>query len=796
MLWTTVVMLPQVNKMIWSKAQDMAIQVELRRTCAQARISAKFRMWRQRKLYCRILSAVTCISKNVRCMIAMHRKRLTLAIADYERFYRMRYMSATICQKYWRRYRQICTFIEFKRLRRKQKEQSIADLWRNLRIKGLEKSQYLIFREVMNIQSILTITSMFLCDKMHIGKGIQLDIKVYVPQIWKTYDFSLNENDVRECLERFIVKKGPLSWNEMLRRDVLSQLRTRLVAKVVRGCPIIVFCRRDIAEKGSLISRKLFAFNSSIWILSIYRSQFDIVVRLYDPERREQLRTKIDLLLLIEWLTEDEEMKRKETLGVLRFCDMVRKKDDSTEKPDRNKTQKFIHRDDLPTLLKNGKQQDLIIWLTKRIEVQKQANGENKIVLQYEAEAEHMERVTRKFQSLWRAKRARAKAKKEVHFQYEKHFDWTSKTFFYIHKKTGVRQWSKPALLRDDEDIVDPPDEWRATEYHDPDTGNATTYYSNPFTGQTSWLSEYEAARIVQRRFRKRQTELLLPSSLNFSQVVRAVSMIRDTEIKYEQDPFKLSNRVNFALLCHCLRFDLEKARALYKDAMIKSSHHPVIARAYGIFILATCQAPLTQTFEKACQLFKRAQTIDPDQKMFDAAKEHYFYWAVLMNPNHPVALLNYALLHQCILGEFYRAEKIYRRALSQDPTNELIAHNYKLFEDQRFPGGYYAGSGVPHVIVKRSHISEEKKDWGEWKKMIDPLSTKPKFNKFWFNALDKTSTFEEPNWEEVWIKRVQRSKRISANNKSFWVEYYDDELHATFIHNRSTGEYVWQQSE
>lgn len=800
MLWTTVVMIPQVKKMVWSKAQAMAMKVELRRTCAQIRISAQFRMWRQRRVYCHVLHAVVCISKNVRRMIVMSRKQVLLTLANYDRFYRIMQASAVTCQKYWRRYIAVCNFQMHKRLKRKNKEEAGAKIWQKMRVKGLEKSQYLIFREVMNIQSILAVTSMFLRDNMHVGKGIELEIRVYVPEIRRTYSFTLNEEDVRECLERFILRKGPLSWNEILKRDVLVQLRTRLIAKVVGDYPIIVLCRRDIAEKGSLISRQPLVLNESIHILSLYRSPFDIVIRLYNPQACEQLRTKIDLFLLIEWLIEDEEMKKKETLGTFKFCAMVRRKEarDTArggESPTRrNNTIQHQH---LPALLQKDKQADLITWLTKRIQIKRdEVQGRNKIVLQYEAEAERMEMMAKKFQSIWRAKCAKTRARKQVHLQYEKQFDWTTKTFFYIHLKSGVRQWTKPALLRDHEDIADPPDEWRVIDNHDPETGNLSRYYLNPLTGQTSWLSEYEAARIVQRKFRKRQTELLLPSMQHFSQIVRTVTMIRDTELKYEQEPSKLSNRVNFALLCHCLRFDIDKARDLYRDAMAKSSHHPVIARAYGIFILATCKPPLTQSFDKACQLFKQAHTIDPEQKMFQSAKEHFFYWAVLMNPNHPLALLNYALLHQCILGEYYRAEKIYRNALSKDPTNEFLSHNFNLFEDQRYPGGYYAGSGVPNAIVKRSHILEEQRDWGEWKKMKDPLSSKPNFNTFWYNSIDKSSSFEEPKWKEVWKERVQRSKRITTNMKSLWVEYFDDQLQRVFIHNRSSDSYVWQMNK
>lgn len=795
MLWTTVVMLPQVNKMVWTKAQSMAVDVELRRMCAQIRISAQFRMRQQRREYSHMVSAATFISKNVRRMIAEKRKKTILTLAHYDRFYRLQHASATICQKVWRRYIQVCRFNEQKRLKEKRKKRVIAKLWKKLRKRGVEKRQCLIFRQVTNIQSIITIVSMSLKDKMDEGKGIELEIKVYVPQIRQTNSFFLDETEIRESLEKFILRKGPLSWNEMLKHDILVKLRMRLVAKVASS-PIIVFCKRDIAEKGSLITRKIFPFKECLYLLSIYRSPFDFVVILYEPESREILRTKIDLTLLIDWLVEDEDIRRKETLGVLKFCDLARMKSREDNNTEYNVPDEEIQGRELPSLLRKEKEPDLIIWLVKRIQVgQDEGNGKKKIVLQYEAEAEHMERVARKFQSLWKAKCAKVTARKKVHLQYEKQFDWVSRTFFYVHIKTGLRQWTKPKLLCDEEDIIDPPDEWREIVHRDPETDALSLYYYNPLTGQTSWLSEYEAARIVQCKFRQRQIELLLPTSMSFANVVKAISMINDTETKYQQCPTKLSNSVNFALLCHCIHFDINKARILYKDAIGKSSQHPVIARAYGIFILATCQSPLIQTFEKACELFKEAEKIDPDQKMFESAKENFFYWAVVMNPNNPLALLNYALLHQCILGEFHRAEKIYRRALSQDPTNELVADNYMLFQDQRYPGGYYAGSGVPYTILKRSRVCEEQRDWGEWKKMIDPFSSKPNFSTFWYNAMDEVSSFEEPDWKEVWMKRMQRSRQISASSKSLWVEYYDDRLESVFIHNRSSGEFVWQQS-
>jgi Tfp pilus assembly protein PilF len=631
---------------------------------------------------------------------------------------------------------------------------------------------------------------MFLFDRQPEGQGIKLQINTYVPEIKYTYTFLLNEHEVRESVEKIVDRQGPLSWSEMIKKDVLVQIGSRLIAKILCDHPIIIFCKRDIAEKGHLISRQTLHHNVNLFILSIYRSRFDIVIRVYEPETCDLVRTKIDMDLLSEWLHEDQKMRSKDSLSALKFCDLARLKNDQKANNEQSNI-KFS----IPELLQIDRQQDLVKWLSKRIQVIKvDGRTRNKIVLQFEAEVEHMQRVARKFQSLWRGKYAKKRARKQVHEQFEKHRDWESKNFFYVNTKTGTKQWNKPYLLQEEEDIVDPPDEWRQEIYHDSETDETSKYYFNPLTGQSSWLSENDAATFVQRKFRDRQTKLIMPSSMSFLETAKIVKMIKDTETKYQQCPSKLSNIVNFALLCQCIRFDIDEARTHYRDATKKSSCHPVVARAYGIFILSTCTPPLTQSFDKACQLFKQAETKDPDQRMFETTKQFFFSWSLIVNPNHSLALLNYALLHQCILGEYYRAEMIYRRALSIDPTNECLVHNYKLFEDQRYPGGYYADSGVPNTIVKRSKMIEDDPSWGEWKKMTDPFSSKAGFETFWYNEIDETSTFIEPDWKSVWLKRQERSKRISANNKSLWVEYYDEQLKAVFLHNRTSGEFVWQR--
>ena len=44
MLWSTVAIIPAVNTMIWREAQQMALQEEILRICAQTRIAARSRV--------------------------------------------------------------------------------------------------------------------------------------------------------------------------------------------------------------------------------------------------------------------------------------------------------------------------------------------------------------------------------------------------------------------------------------------------------------------------------------------------------------------------------------------------------------------------------------------------------------------------------------------------------------------------------------------------------------------------------------------------------------------------------
>lgn len=580
--------------------------------------------------------------------------------------------------------------------------------------------------------------------RSYLNEQAIVGIEVYLPETRKTFHFSLQETDVRECLEKALGQEESLSWNEMLNPKALEKLTSRLVARNINGNPIILLCRRHIAEKGDLIAKRLVRFDKSLFVIHIYRSSFDIVLRVHEPSTCDQLRMQIHNHLLIEWLNQAERENQKDILRVIYFARFANTFKQSNSDMQNHKS---TSNGELPSMLKRERQDNLVEWILQRIHLHRDDASEVlNMTLQYEAESERIEKLAKRIQSTWRQKSATIRAKKQIHLQYEKLYDRSVKTFFYNNIKTGERQWYKPTLLGND-DIRDPPDEWRKITYYDPDTSCIRTYYFNPFTGQESKLSEEDAARMVQRRFRQSQRIDLIGSKLDFSDVAKAISIIRSTEIKYEQYPERLANRVNFALLSHCLHFKFDTAEALYKDAIDRSPCHPVIARAYGIFLLARSSSTHQPTFNMACRLFKEASAADPNQTMFETAKDNFFHWSVLMNPNNELALLNYALLHQCILQDYRKAERIYLRALSVDPVNQFTIHNYNQFLDQRYPGGHYGSNEVPMSIIHRSYEVEKRIEWDYWIRMEDPLCSRKQFRFFWYDAKNKISSFNQPTW-------------------------------------------------
>jgi len=97
-------MLPDVNAMMWKEAKRMAMEVEVRRVCAQTRMSAFVRKNLEQAKYAKKKEAAVTIAKYVRQYLARMFVLKILHALRQDEEYKRRKKCATIVRTAWRRF--------------------------------------------------------------------------------------------------------------------------------------------------------------------------------------------------------------------------------------------------------------------------------------------------------------------------------------------------------------------------------------------------------------------------------------------------------------------------------------------------------------------------------------------------------------------------------------------------------------------------------------------------------------------------------------------------------------------
>ena len=440
----------------------------------------------------------------------------------------------------------------------------------------------------------------------------------------------------------------------------------------------------------------------------------------------------------------------------------------------------------------DDKRPQLINWLLHRLHfaVFKQGplRGKAQLVLQYELDLDNQNEAAAKLQGLQRMFNARSRCRQVTMVSYEKRYNREAGRYYYVfvpknedkYRADAFWQWVKPRALEYrglSFDCADPPDEWREMKTAE---SPPVTYYMNGGTGQESYMNPEMAANKIQvgcRNYLNREI-----GSVTTKAMIKALRIQQEAEEKYAAFPDRLSSIVNWAMVLHVMHHDIDEARKLYKQAMEISPENPVLLRAYALFSLMIVETPRSLTWSRAMENLRAARVRDPNRDKFKVAEESLFHWAVICNPKSPRCLLNYALLMQGVVEDFDLAEKFYRRAIAADPDDRFVVRNYQDFETERLPGGLYAGGGPPLSVLKTSVVKEEKFEWGEWKLMTNERATDERFVEYWANELGGRTSWEVPNWEEIWEVRVKRSQLTQDLGK--WRELWDPKLKIKFFQN------------
>ena len=132
---------------------------------------------------------------------------------------------------------------------------------------------------------------------------------------------------------------------------------------------------------------------------------------------------------------------------------------------------------------------------------------------------------------MWIKRKTRKMILNLVHFHYRKRFDPQTEQFYYINLMTNDVSWQKPLLLRSTDLVAS--DDWELMQNDDDD--GVVYYYYHARTGRTSWLSEDDAARIVQRRYRCKLAKDF--QIKDFKLIAKSLRFQRNARRQYEKNP-------------------------------------------------------------------------------------------------------------------------------------------------------------------------------------------------------------------------------------------------------------------
>ena len=205
-------MLPDVNTMMWIEAKQMAVNVEVKRVCAQTRIAALMRKIRLQAVYQKAKVAAITIATHVRQFLARLFVSKLLQVMRADKEYQLRCKCAKIVQTSWRRFFWRNRFILHQERRAEEVRQKIAAIRTKLQALRQREKALIVYRDVIRLEDVIaTVTISFHDDTLYQG-GNSMLIKVYVPTTKETFTFNVEEVVIRECLEKALSSEGRLSW--------------------------------------------------------------------------------------------------------------------------------------------------------------------------------------------------------------------------------------------------------------------------------------------------------------------------------------------------------------------------------------------------------------------------------------------------------------------------------------------------------------------------------------------------------------------------------------------------------
>ena len=206
----------------------------------------------------------------------------------------------------------------------------------------------------------------------------------------------------------------------------------------------------------------------------------------------------------------------------------------------------------------------------------------------------------------------------------------------------------------------------------------------NPFNGRFTHLSIDKAVRVIQAVVRN---ALLRVVRLSVAQLKKVVTIHHESLMRYDVLGLlttQLGTVINHAMSQQVIDLNELNCDAIYKHALELSGSSPLVCRAYAIFLISTCKAPVNLSRERSLKQLANSKRIDDQIAKFETALSIYEY-ACIRNPKDYRTLINLALVDILIYENNVRGEKLMRRAVAAYPFQERVADIWDYLKDS-FP--------------------------------------------------------------------------------------------------------------
>lgn len=632
----------------WEDAKRKAMDTEAQRHCGVTRLSAKWRGGRQHYLYKRFLWSLIKLQAHIRRRIQRARHRSMLQNLRDDWMFRVRYYYASIIQSGVRRFIMRCRYIRIL-TKTRQTQLAVAIAKReNLRKLRQRQRKGVMFKQIRSVNGIMVLIRVHRKDQRVYSKDLGLIIEVYAPKWAESWKFTLEEQTVRDYMEEIVGKQG-LSMKEILDIDNLEKLISmRLICResVRAGRPPRVnVSTQSLGQRGIEVMTRGIRCGKELFVCTLYERASDVTALCYHRHTSKLFECTMLTSAVHDWVTSVYYAK-------------------SSIPQDKR---------ELPPILKPENKTLLRIWLMNHIVIDTR-HGIFKVLFHYQYVKSRKLALIIKVQSHWRRVLTRIRM-----LQYIDTYIVLVKTpdggLYYLNLFTGETSWDKPAVLQGRDLPSGPYFRWERLWYM-----TDTEMYIDPSSGRFSTYSVELAAKRVTSVARN---YLIKPFRLSLQQFKKGKSFAETIEAEFKRHPNKLGNIVNYALLAHAIQHNYARAKQLYLDAMRLSDSSPLVARAWGIFLLSHCEAPVAATREKAIKLLKDSRHRDPNASKFETACNCFFKYTLLCYPDHSQALLDMALIYFYVYADIAQAEKLLRRAVFLAPFDDKIVTNWQYLEPQ-----------------------------------------------------------------------------------------------------------------